>query len=46
MGWGIWSRAAWSIIRLAGFGGHFRLDVTYAAVVAALPLLIAMKALE
>jgi hypothetical protein len=34
------------VIRLAGFGGHFRLDVIYAAVVTAAPLLIVMKDLE
>jgi Putative zincin peptidase len=34
------------LIRLAGFGRNFRFDVLFAAVVAAIPLLIAMKAFE
>jgi len=35
-----------SLIRLAGFGRHFWVDVLFAAVVTAAPLLIVMKALE
>jgi hypothetical protein len=34
------------LIRLAGFGRHFRFDVIFAAVVTAAPLLIVMKAFE
>ena len=34
------------LIRLAGFGRHFRFDVIFAAVVMAAPFLIVMKAVE
>jgi hypothetical protein len=35
-----------ALIRLAGFGGHFRLDMIFAVVVTVVPLLIAMKTFE